>query len=388
MSEQKQHVLFVVNSYPPRLGGLENHVASLAARLVLDGHRASVVTLSTSPALAGVERGVTVTRLRGWLPVASVISFPAPGTARRIARSFHDAGVTAVSTHTRFFPMSFVGHRVARRLHVPHVHTEHGSAHVRGVSRVIGIAGRVVDLTMGRIILRGADAVLAVSEQVQAFVQRLAKVQSVLFYNAIEASSRPNQNVPPVTRFVFVGRIVPGKGWDDMLSATSFMREREPDFEFAVDILGSGPDLAELKARVTRLGLSDVVTVRGQVGQDEVFERLRGAVFVNPTRLAEGFQTTLLEALAAGSQVVTYPAPGVERLRVGGAPVRIAATRTVAELADLMAESLRSPLPMFPAEKMAQWTWPDRAAQYASILGDLRVEARRVTPRRRSGLAS
>jgi len=371
MRTHEQHVLFVVNSYPPRQGGLENHVASLASQLVEDGHQASVVTLADRPGSAVRERGVTVTRLRGRFSIASVISFPAPGTARRIARSMRNADVTAVSTHTRFFPMSLVGLSVARRLGVPMIHTEHGSAHVRGVTWAIGAASRVVDLTMGRAILRSADVVLAVSEQVAEFVRRLAGVDSVLFYNAIDAPPPRPRRTAASDRFVFVGRIVPGKGWDDLLAATSMLIERKTGRPFTVEILGGGPQLAELTSRVTRLGLSDVVTVRGQVGSDEVHASLRNAVFVNPTRLAEGFQTTLLEALAAGSQVVSYPAPGVERLRADGAPVRVAESRTVDELATLMIESVMNPLPPFPSPDLAHWTWPERARQYAQILSGL-----------------
>lgn len=362
-----QHVLFVVNTYPPRLGGLEAHVASLAAQLAADGHRSTVVTLAAEPQPPALERGVEVTRLRGRLSIGSVISFPALGTSRRIARQLAGAGVTAVSTHTRFFPMSFVGRDVARRLGVPHVHTEHGSAHVRGVSFAIGVASRIVDLTLGRAILRGADVVLAVSEQVAQFVRRLAGVDSTIFYNAIDAPA-PHQRRAAVPRFVFVGRIVPGKGWDDLLDATRQLRESEPDLSFSVELLGSGPLLDELHARVAGLGLGDTVLVRGQVSPDVVHERLQDAILVNPTRLAEGFQTTLLEALAAGSQVVSYPAPGVDRLRDDGAPIRIAAGRTPTELAQLMADSIRNPLPEFPPDRLAHWTWPERAGQYVAIL--------------------
>jgi glycosyltransferase involved in cell wall biosynthesis len=372
MSTQQQHVLFVVNSYPPRLGGLENHVASLAAQLVADGHLASVVTLSGRTDAPSMERGVSVTRLLGRFSIGSVISIPGPGTARRITRSMRGTGITAVSTHTRFFPMSAVGRTVARRLGVPLVHTEHGSAHVRGVSWLIGIGSRIVDVTMGRAILRRADAVLAVSEQVSAFVQRLAGVDSVLFYNAIEAPTVAEPAPLEPHRFVFVGRIVPGKGWDDLLTASALLITREPERHFTVDILGSGPSMPDLTRLVARRGLRDIVTVYGQVSPDIVHARLRGAVMVNPTRLAEGFQTTLLEALAAGSQVVTYPVPGAERLQADGAPVRIAGSQTVEELSALMSQSLRDPLAAFSPEQLARWTWPERARQYASILATLR----------------
>jgi len=278
--------------------------------------------------------------------------------------------VTAVSTHTRFFPMSLVGLLVAKGLQVPLIHTEHGSAHVRGVPLFISIASRVVDVTIGRAILRRASAVLAVSEQVADFVRRLAGVSSILFYNAIDAPEMETKSEyeADANRFVFVGRIVPGKGWDDLLDASKMLRDELPEMRFTVEILGDGPDLPRLTERVKRLGLTDVVIVRGRVSKAGVHAALCGAVLVNPTRLAEGFQTTLLEALAAGGQVVTYPAPGVKRLRDDGAPVWIAKRTSIEELARLMIQSRTQPLPRLSADALNRWTWPQRSRQYVGIL--------------------
>src|SRR5690606_19242323 len=108
-------------------------------------------------------------------------SFPLPGLTRRLARALAADGVGVVSTHTRFFPMSFVGIRLARRLGVPAMHTEHGSDFVRGVAGPIALASRLVDRTAGRYVLRRADVVLAVSEEVRRFVRRLAGVDSRVF---------------------------------------------------------------------------------------------------------------------------------------------------------------------------------------------------------------
>ena len=54
-----RHIAFVVNNYPPRVGGVEKHVGALAARLVGLGHRVTVFTLSDEPGVS-VEDGVRV----------------------------------------------------------------------------------------------------------------------------------------------------------------------------------------------------------------------------------------------------------------------------------------------------------------------------------------
>ena len=128
-----QHIAFVVNNYPPRVGGVEKHVGALAAHLVALGHRVTVFTVSDEPGVS-VEGGVRVHRLPRRFPVADVIAFPPLGTTRRLASALREQGVTVVSTHTRFFPLTWVGIRAARRAGVPTIHTEHGSDYVRSQS--------------------------------------------------------------------------------------------------------------------------------------------------------------------------------------------------------------------------------------------------------------
>jgi len=192
-----RQIAFVVNNYPPRVGGVEKHVGALSKRLVALGHRVTVFTLSDDPGVT-VEGGVRVHRLPRRFPVADVIAFPPLGTTRRLTAAIREHGVDALSTHTRFFPMTWVGTRAARRAGIPSLHTEHGSDHVRSPSRLVEFASRMDDRTFGRHSLRRSTRVLAVSTDAADFVKRLSGRDSELFANAIDldewsvpASARP-----------------------------------------------------------------------------------------------------------------------------------------------------------------------------------------------------
>lgn len=369
------HVAFVVNNYPPHLGGVERHVSQLATELVKLGARATVITLGEEDSDT-VEEGVRVVRLpRGW-GVGDVLSFPSPRTVRRVERLLREARPTAISTHTRFFPMSWVGLRAGAALGIPVVHTEHGSAFVRGVSAPIAIASRLVDLTLGRWMLRRSDMVLAVSDGVAAFVRRLAGVDARVFHNAVDLTVWRDTARAPRAAIAFVGRLVPGKGWPEFLEVAE--RLGEHGVAATAEIFGDGPGRADLAAALASRGLGDRVQARGQVAAAELARALSGAVLVNPSTLAEGFQTSLIESVCAGGRVVTYEVGGARLLADDGAPVTVAA-RSVDALTAAVERELARPSAPYPEARRRRWGWPSRAAEYLRIaeeaVGERRLPA-------------
>ncbi|QKD79181.1 glycosyltransferase family 4 protein [Actinomyces marmotae] len=358
----------VINTYPPHLGGLENHVSNLAQGLRELGHEVWVLTLSDSPGLRD-DDGVRVLTGRGHLPIAEVISFPSVGTTRRIARFLRENRIDIVGTHTRFFPMSLVGLRAARMAGIPVIHTEHGSGFVATPSPIIFAGSRAVDLTMGRYVLRHADRVLAISAQSAAFIKRLAGVGAEVFHNAIPA---PEPHPAPADRpghLVFVGRVVAGKGWDAFLSSVAALRGRGIDVDG--ELLGAGAELEDARAMARELGIDDAVSIPGRVPPSQVRQALAGATLVNPTVLSEGFQTTLLEVIAESGRVVTYEVPGAQILADQGAPVVITGERRAESLTDALATMLAAPPVPAPSGLIEQWTWPVRSRQYADILAEV-----------------
>ncbi|APZ35899.1 hypothetical protein BOH66_12915 [Microbacterium aurum] len=358
-------IAFIVNNYPPRAGGVEFHVQSLARELAALGHSVHVYTLGPD---TGTRRdgAVVVTTLTERWRIGDTLGFPPLGSTRRLARALRDERVDIVSVHTRFFPVTAIGVRAARRARVVVVHTEHGSGHVVTDSPLIRVASRLVDLTVGRWVLRRADRVLAVSESVAAFVMRLASVEARVFYNAIDVSTADDPvRIHDVNRVVFVGRLVPGKGWDVFLEAVAALRTL--GVAVAADVVGDGPDMPDLQRAIGRLGLKDVVVVHGRVSQPAVRATLRGATLVNPTILAEGFQTTLLESIAESGRVVTFDVPGAKTLQDRGAPIRVTSNADSNELLDVLRDTVGTEWVPASDALIADWLWPTRAHEYAEI---------------------
>lgn len=358
------HVVFVVNNYAPSVGGVELHVAALARELVRAGHRATVVTLAAGDSDT-VEDGVRVIRLARGRSIGGVFAFPRSGRVSRVVDGLRGEGVTAISTQTRFFPMTWRGKRFARVLQAPLIHTEHGSDFVRGVPLPVAAASRLVDVTLGRRALRSSDRVLGVSERVVDFVRRLSGVQAEVFHNAIDLP--PADSAPTAGRdFVFVGRLVPGKGADRAIDAFASLGDAVGDARLV--IVGDGPLRRDLEARAAAAGVGDRVVFRGRIPTDEVFVSLRDNILVNPSTLAEGFQTTLIEAAVSRAQVVSYDLAGVAALRNAGAPIRIVAAHDTASLAAAMLDAREHPLPTWARDDARAWSWEARAVDYLRIL--------------------
>lgn len=366
MPERHHHIAFVVNNYPPKVGGLEQHVFALAKSLAKQGVMVTVVALGRTIG-DWDDEDIKVLRLRATPMLAGVMSWPLPGTTLRLTRYLRSVGVTHISTHTRFFPMSVVGVRAARRLAVPSIHTEHGSDFVRGVSPWIGRASNFVDRTLGRYVLRTASKVLAISESAQAFVYQLSGRRAVVFHNAIDvASFTPSGTRPTGEKLVFLGRIVPGKGWERALAvATKILAERP---EASMHFIGDGAERASLEAAIAPLPFKDRVHAHGYLRAAEISSILSGAVLLNPTQLAEGFQTTLLEAVTAGAAVVSTPVTAATHLAANSAPVVVVDEDGDGPWIAATEQLLTDGWKPAPAEFVASFDWSERSREYLALL--------------------
>lgn len=345
-------------------------MAALANALVGSGLKVTVFTLAETPGIT-TEAGVQVSRHRSTKMIANVLGFPLPGTKKYIQDRIRASDIDIVSVHTRFFPMTFIGVRIARTLRIPVILTEHGSDHVRGVSPVIGMASKFVDLTLGRYVLRKSTSVLAISESAQAFVWRLASVTSRVFRNAIDTArfveGKPTRTGP--TRLVFLGRLVPGKGWPLVLEVAEQLASEGQTFE--VHFIGDGPDRTALETAVGRSPIADRVTIHGRLGLDEIASYLQNAILLNPTALAEGFQTTLLEAIACRAAIVSTPVAAAEYLYGLGAQIDIVEVGDTQTWTEKTRNRLLNGKIDAQPGLLSQFDWSVRSREYVQILNSI-----------------
>lgn len=96
------------------------------------------------------------------------------------------------------------------------------------------------------------------------------------------------------------GRLVPSKGFDDVIAVASKVLACVPGASFAV--LGDGPHRASLEALASQAGVAGAVVFLGRRGDAERFYASID-IFVLPS-YNEGMPMTVLEAMAAGKPVI------------------------------------------------------------------------------------
>jgi len=263
--------------------------------------------------------------------------------------------------------MSFVGVRVGRRLKLPVIHTEHGSDYVRGVSPFVGLASKLVDRTLGRYVLKNATTVLAISESAQDFVHRLSGRTATVFHNAIDVHAfARSESAVPAKKLVFLGRIVPGKGWERALAVAKDVLASHPGA--SMHFIGDGAERASLEAAVSQLSFRGRIHVHGYLRAPEIREVLSDSILLNPTTLAEGFQTTLLEAITAGAAIVSTPVTAAVHLAEQTPAVVVVNEDSDAPWIDATQRFLAEGWPAAPAEFISSFDWSTRGREYVAVL--------------------
>jgi glycosyltransferase involved in cell wall biosynthesis len=174
-------------------------------------------------------------------------------------------------------------------------------------------------------LVRGAKAIAVISEFNRSFLApygagtetpvQLVRCGVIPSAYAFRPRALPSQG--PV-RAICVATLNELKGHAVLLDA---MARGGPELErVQVDIVGSGPLEAELRAQVARLGLEDRVRFNGTRSEDEVARMLDAAdVFVlasvvTSTGWMDGIPVALMEALAAGLPVIASRLSGIPEL--------------------------------------------------------------------------
>ncbi|MFX4286219.1 glycosyltransferase family 4 protein [Janibacter sp. G349] len=326
-------VALLSDCYPPRTGGIESQVGDLAAQLVAAGHEVEVFTATAAtpvgrgarpPAVeASRPDGVQVHRLDTPLALGLPVNPLAPPEARRVLAA---GGFDVAHVHMGVVsPFAWDMADLTTDLGLPTALTWHC---------VLDRAARPLGPMIRRWVDRGA-VLSAVSGFAAEGVRRAAKGEPVaVLPNGID----PSLWAPPLVwvprsawavrapaslethsvRLVTATRLAPRKRVGALLSVVAAARGRLGPGAMTLDVYGEGPLRPWLEARVSALGLDDVVRLRGRFTRPELAAAwARADGYLSPTRL-EAFGIAALEARTAGLPVIARADSGVREVVTDG----------------------------------------------------------------------
>lgn len=301
----KGDVVYVVPYFPPDLGGVERMAEQLAMRIAA---RRRVTVLTSAAELPGdvlpeYPPTMTVHRLRTFR-IAQIPFMPRLfSELLRTPRS----SILHVHVSQAFAPeVVWLVSRLTRRPFVAHFHLDVAPSTWLGpvfllykrvvLSRVLRAATRVVVLSR--------EQAQLVESRYGVLTRRISVIPNGVSPEFLTVARRPDLHQGPL-RLLFVGRLSPQKNVPRLLQA---LAQVHADVELV--IVGSGPDAADIEARVRLMGLANVRMVGAQQG-----EALRDwygwADALVLTSEQEGMPLVLLEAMAAGLPVVATDVAGV-----------------------------------------------------------------------------
>jgi glycosyltransferase involved in cell wall biosynthesis len=189
--------------------------------------------------------------------------------------------------------------------------------------------------------LRHARIVLANSGLIAERSRQLGARHTRVVHLGTDVPAAPTAE-PAAPSLVTVGHLVARKRHVDVLQALALLRDRHPDLRW--DVIGDGPERAELERLTVELGLTGRVRFHGQLPPAEAAAAARsGTVFVLPS-VDEAFGVAYIEAMAGGVPCVGCRGePGPEEIAAAGGGMRLVPRCDPRALADELSQLLDDP---------------------------------------------
>ena len=292
-------VLHVTDTFLPRLGGIELHVADLACRQIAAGDDVLVLTGESGLAAGSVHTtatGVPTLRLQSGITGL--------GLGARLRRVIEEFRPDVIQAHlTVGSPFTWAVLRTATG--IPVVGTLHSllprsPALVRGGIRVAGIPAR-------RMLLTAVSEVAA--DRLRAAVPGL---EVGVLHNGIDPSGWQVGRTPSdLFEIVVIGRLAARKRPLVMVEALARLAQEAPDVAWRATFVGDGAQRSKVVRAIVEGGLRERVRVLGPLPREDIREILASADVVVAPATLESFGIAALEARSAGVPVIGMAASGV-----------------------------------------------------------------------------
>ncbi len=322
-------ICFFSAQYLPTVGGVERYTYNLAKRVIRRGHRAVVVTsaLAGLPARETDPDGIEILRLPAFGLMGGRFPVVRPcAEFRRLSKTlWQEIRPDFVVANNLFYTLSLYAAFAAKKRKVPALLINHGTQYLMTGNPVLVWMGKVYEHMLAQLIRRRIDRFCAVSGAGADWLWQAFGIKADgIVYNAVDPAeleqlaaggekdwrgrSGLEKNTPLIG---FSGRVIPEKGADKLCDAMAEIRKAVPDA--AAILAGDGNLLEALRARCPQ-----GVFLAGKVSYEDSLALIaQSDLFCLPTR-SEGFASTVLEAAALKTPILTTPTGGSVELLPDG----------------------------------------------------------------------
>lgn len=358
-------------------GGVREHVINLDRQMRAMGHEVVVI----APASKADGLAPNVIRISGWVaPVPGSGSIarisPSPLVYCRMRKILRDGCFDVVHLHEPLMPVvSLFGLLCSQSVTIGTIHGYRDRYIVYELLKPL--LGRLMKRLRGRI---------AVSVDAERWVDQYFPGDYRIISDGVDVSHFGNPNVAPIPRFaggtaniLFVGRLEKRKGFGYLLRAFPAIKRAVPEARLIVvghyDDRQARPYVEYARYR----GLQDVEFI-GPVSTEDLPRYHKSAqVFCAPSTGFEALGIVLLEAMAAGTPVVTTNIEGYRTVVTHEQDALVVPPRSSAALGQAIIRLLREPelgerLVMAGRGTVEAYAWPVLARRIITLYEECLAE--------------
>lgn len=303
--------------YIPHMGGVENYMYHLQRKLIDDGHHVTIVTskemgLSTEDV---DNNGCVIYRLPSFLPMNG--RYPIVRRCSRetkaILTKLSEQSYDLCLVNTRFYFISLLGIKFGSDHKIHTIVIDHGTSHLSVHNKILDYIGAKWEHHLTNVGMKYKPDYGAVSMASIEWLKHFNISGKYIFYNAIDPQEieearqkkivnyRMEFHVPKDATVVsFTGRMLEEKGIPQLLQAAEELHKENYKVHFF--LAGDGP-LLDMAVRETKD--KDYIHTLGRLDKDHIIALLDSSdIFCLPS-FSEGFSTSILEAAACHTYIIT-----------------------------------------------------------------------------------
>lgn len=293
----KKNIIIFSEYYLPKLGGVERYTNKLVEKLKVK-YNITIVTTKLGTEKRIEENGnVKVYRLNVYDTFMNRYAIIKKDKwYKEVIQKIKKVDYNFCVCQTRFFPMSLIGVKFAKKNSIPVMVIEHGSSHFTVNNKILDFFGLIYEHVITSIIKSKCKLYYGVSNRCVLWLKHFKINANGVLYNSVEKDDYnkyknyklfDNENI----NICYAGRLIKEKGLYELCEA--FNRIYDKNKNVVLHIAGDGPILDDLKSKYSN---SNIIFL-GKLDFENVMKLYNSCdIFVYPSMYPEGLPTSILEA--------------------------------------------------------------------------------------------